>query len=217
MNKLDYFTEKCRDKEPWHALRYALSWEWVEPFLTPGARVLDAGGESPFTAAIRELCPGVTVETTTPQDLRYLDMGDRQYDLVLMMEVIEHIKDREDAPLDTFAGNGITHALKELARCGKRLFLSTPNLCCARSVQLILSGYHPFMFQPHVRELAPRDVVAYCTSAGWFISGSHVQRVWNDHRVSPSEMSAIAALARQLSGDDSLLRGDCLFLLAHRP
>lgn len=203
--------------EPWHVERYVRSWQWIEPVIRPYSRILDCGDGGPFCDWLRE--QGYLVDQTAPHDLRYpLPLPAGVYDLALCQEVIEHIKDQDHPDnRDVFDGSGIRCLLAELRRVtvtAGRLFLTTPNLCCYRSIQRLLNHEHPHQYPPHPRELAPDDVRHYLAEAGWVAERSELVSVWKDHRVSARERQEIASLARRLYHDDSQLAGDCLFVMA---
>lgn len=215
MNLRDYFRRHARG-EPWHVERFARSAEWLLPHIS--ANILEAGGTGVFTQWLRESGCQVTNTTT---DLRYpLPIESAAFGLVLCMEVIEHVKDQEGSGnLATFDSSGIRCCLSELHRVckpGGLLFLTTPNACCYRALQKIMQGEHPFMFEPHHRELAPRDVAAYVTGTGWQIERAELLSVWDDHRVSADEKAAFAGLARRFYGAESPIYADAFWVLARK-
>lgn len=201
--------------EACHLERYRRTWEWLAPLITGGTRVLDVGGESPFTEVMRHA--GAVVQTTGDRDLRYpLDIA-AAFDVIVCTEVIEHLKDREACDRATFTGSGISSLLSELRRLvapGGALFLTTPNLACWRGIQRLLKGEHPHQYPLHVREMPAPEVVQRIEAAGWKIERQGLVSVWKDHYVPENERAAISELARRLYGSDELLKGDCLFVLA---
>ena len=93
--------------EPWHKQRYLLSYEWIKSLKHD--RVIDFGGQSPFTDYLKSL--GWSVNNTE-HDLTN-DTKDwcipLNHDLVLCMEVIEHLKDPDTS--DTWAFTGMRNML----------------------------------------------------------------------------------------------------------
>ena len=102
-------------------------------------------------------------------DIR-LPTDNNNYDLVLCMEVIEHLKDLElpvgESGFDTFTGSGIKGMLQNCQKLlipGGHLFISTPNTHCYRTMYNWVMGSDLFTYAPHPRELSwayMRDVIS---------------------------------------------------------
>lgn len=96
----------------------------------------------------------------TDCDLRYEIKNQEKYDLVLCLEVIEHIKDRESSDvncLSTFTGSGIKSLISESHRLLKdegSLLLSTPNLHCYKTLYNWFYKEDLLTYSPHPRELS---------------------------------------------------------------
>lgn len=192
--------------EPWHLRRYEETWRAIEPFRH--AKLLDVGGESAFTAWLRE--QGCNVASTGDHDVREpWPFADGAFDLVLIMEVLEHLRDREDSPRCTWTESGQLACLREARRVGARLFLSTPNVTSLRNVDNVLRGHHPFMFPPHVREMTPNDVRRLLGEAGWERVPLWTADVWDRGGMSDRRATEVWR-ACKVKRD----RGDVIFVLA---
>ena len=193
------------------------SLEWIDPYLSANSRILDLGGCSVFTDALREF-HDVRVRANAVPDLRYkFPFDDNAFDLVLCMEVIEHVCDRGDSRVDIFTGSGIKNVMSEsfrVLRSGGHLFLTTPNVCCYNSIWNILCGKHPFSYQPHFRELAVHDVITYVEQSGFEFERHDVLDTWKGHNVSDDVVDKVDELSASLGVDAP--RGDCTFILAHK-
>lgn len=214
MNDIKEYFDVRNRFAPWHTLRYIESLEWLDSYLISGSSVLDLGGNSAFSDALKKF-RGVCMRSNVP-DLRYqFPFPDNSLGLVLCMEVLEHICDRGDSQIDIFTGSGIKNILSEtfrVLRSGGHLFLTTPNVCCYNSVWRALQGKHPFSYSPHFRELAPADVVECVERAGFKVERYEVLDIWQGHNVPGNVVESINQISDKLQCE--VARGDCTFILA---
>jgi SAM-dependent methyltransferase len=150
----------------------------------PSIRVLECGGLSLIGKFLNAF--GYNIRTTST-DLRYsIDASDSEFDIVLSLEVIEHIKDQTEesfSDLVLFNGSGVQQYCREMARVtakGGFVVLTTPNPCSVKSVLNICEYKPPELFRPHVREYSREelvslmkgfDLVAYDTHFSFFLLG----------------------------------------------
>lgn len=199
-----------------HAKRFDLSLKWIKPYLKENVRVLELGGESSFTPILRAACPSAEVIFSTG-DLKngIPDTDGQHFDLILCMEVIEHIHDREPT-MHEWHGTGASAMLQDaLYKCAKpdgRLFLTTPNPCSITGIHHVMAHHPPMIYRPHVREYAPYELDVIVRASGWKIVARESFDVW---------MNAITNMQHQLisqflskSGQSNELRGEDIFLLA---
>lgn len=116
---------------------------------------------------------------------------DSHYDLVLCLEVIEHL---ERDPMFMLV------EINRVLRTGGLLYLSTPNVTSARNVHRILQGYAPhfFMKYPKTRELYrhnieydPHQLLALASAAGF-----EARRFWTQDCFEMEVPSAMALLRK---------------------
>lgn len=141
----------------------------------------------------------------------YLGFPDAGFDLVLGMEILEHLA------LDPFFF--VCEAARVL-RPGGHILLTTPNVGSHRGVWKTLNGMSPYsygVFVPtggvygrHNREYTPKEVEVLCTAAGFETVHLGTYDVYDDS-VDP----ATAELLVQ-RGDDLRLRGETIFYLGRR-
>lgn len=172
-----------------HAKRFTTSLEFLisNGILKDGISILNLGGASTFKDIIRDGFDITFNETSC--DLRYDIPDDNKYDLVLCMEVIEHIKDQDTndiKKLGRFYGTGVKNLISESKRLlkeGGHFFLTTPNLFCYKTLYNWLSKSKSLMtWDGHPRELPPHYIK-------WVLSkhfGEITERYfncWGDHGI----------------------------------
>ncbi len=99
-------------------------------------------------------------------DFRYnIHADDKSADIVLCLEVIEHIKDQDarffdDLVLFNYSGvRAFASELSRIVRPGGRLVVSTPNPCSLYCLEQIHGMKTPWLFPQHVREYAPEEII----------------------------------------------------------
>lgn len=214
------FLARINTREPWHNRRYLITFERIRSLLTAGVSVLDLGGRSPFTELLEE--HGRATVTCRPFDLRQpFPLADGSFDLVLCLEVIEHVKDRETQDLEglsEFTFNGVRNCLDESRRVlkpGGLLVLSTPNACSYRSLLNVFQCRHPYQYPPHNRELCPDDVRGLLTSSGFRVESLATIDAWSNGGRRARLM--LLALATRLFGFSTRDRDDDILALARKP
>lgn len=146
-------------------------------------------------------------------------MADGTFDLVLCLEVIEHVKDRERVDeLSTFTFSGVSNCLCEAWRVlkpGGLLVLSTPNVCSYRSLLNVLEHRHPFQYPLHNRELSTLDIQSLLKESGFVVESIATIDAWlNGGRRTRLFFLALAIFLLGFSTRD---RDDDILALARKP
>lgn len=198
-------------------LRYTLSYQWIKPLLKKSIKILDLGGETAFTKLIRHY-NNCEVLVSDPDDLRYkINQPSSYYDLVLCMEVIEHIRDSEETPIDTFTGSGIKNMLSEAFRVlkpGGHLFLTTPNVCGWKNIYNLIDESHPFMYAPHHREFSYSDILKFVENAGFTVKKWSDVSCWNNHGLTENQIKELEKIVKKFGSIKH--RRDNLFFLCKK-
>jgi SAM-dependent methyltransferase len=114
--------------------------------------------------------------TEYQRDLRLpFELPANRFDIVLALEVLEHIKDSpvHDAQTGSIAGfnfSGLNNVFAETRRVlkpGGLFIITTPNATSVDVLFKVVSGGHPHMHEPHVRELAPAEVFKLASDHGF--------------------------------------------------
>lgn len=145
-----------------HKKRYETTLDIIREYklLKNGNRVLSLGPcESLKHMILNEF--KVKIDETDC-DLRYEIKNQEKYNLVLCLEVIEHIKDRESSDtncLSTFTGSGIKSLISESYRLlneGGYFLLSTPNIHCYKTLYNWFNKDDLLTYSLHPRELSEK-------------------------------------------------------------
>ncbi len=130
--------------------------------------------------------------------------ADASFDVALCCELIEHL---QEDPM---------HMLWELNRVlkfGGLLFITTPNVVSAFSIQESLVGSSPYIYgaynrggnraDRHSREYTPRDVATALEAAGFKVTHLSAEDVWHDvDETFQSWLEKNSSLTRDLRGDN---------------
>lgn len=200
-----------------HRVRFIETLRRMGPVLTRRQRAVELGGLSRVASFLAETLAWDVTEYF--QDLRMpLSLDTDTFDVVLMLEVLEHLNDRHtgDSPIEEiamFTGSGAISCLREVHRIlkpGGVLVLTTPNAASVDVIGRTLLKMHPFQYEAHVREYAPRDVETLAVTTGFAVEMNSTFFCWNalqqfDRKIL---LQAIAQLGYDESG-----RGDDAFYL----
>ncbi|HSF64959.1 MAG TPA: methyltransferase domain-containing protein [Paracoccaceae bacterium] len=147
-----------------HYYRYLTTFAAAVPHLggRTGLTILETGGSSPLLDYL-SATHACHVTTTDLRDA--LDCPDGAADIVLSLEVLEHLKDRRETTMDEivlFRETGVACYAREIARClrpGGLLIMTTPNAASAQVFQNVVEGNPGMVFRPHVREYTRDEVL----------------------------------------------------------
>jgi hypothetical protein len=211
-------------RNPWvipHCQRYVNSMLFIEQELAEASSVLEVGSPGAFTDGLRLLFPDLPVENTSTDLRTVFTDKTNHYDLLLNMEVIEHIKDLEVQDVlhrDSYVGDGLKNFVNTCYAClkpGGKMFLTTPNLSSLNTLWRVMAGGSPFSYEMHVRELSINDLRAILTQAGFTVL-RHATLNCYDPVVPPEKTRPIMDLLAAL-GCETRLRNEVHFVVALKP
>jgi len=138
---------------------------------------------------------------------------DSTFDVVLACEIIEHLP------------NDPMHTLIECNRVlktGGRVVLTTPNITSYRSLNAILNGYPPYIYNKfssnnggrHVKEYAPGEFEVILPKAGFAVEALETRNVWVDAEPGVSYWNMYRSMHNILKslGSPLKLRGEDIFV-----
>lgn len=145
--------------------------------------VLDIGGESKLGSLIEDRLPNDSTYRVTGKGVELTDkwagksypdgvIHKDRYDIVVMTEVLEHLRDTKPIARDRFRGSGARRCLEQVLLVLKPsgyLFLTTPNSASKRTLHRILEGKPPWSFVGHVREYTVDEVRRNLVEVGYAI------------------------------------------------
>ena len=175
----DILTTKYQSQQTvldaWHPHRHRLYMTIKELGLLPSdLHVLEMGGETPVTDLLRYYFHG-WIWFNTGGDLRHSwSYPNESMDLIISMEVLEHLQDLPDPVRfqELFKGSGVDFVLKESYRVLKpegHLFITTPNAVSIWHVRNSLMGIEPRFENVHVREYTPNEMISRIQACGFTV------------------------------------------------
>lgn len=201
-----------------HSRRFMISLEWLAEIMPERARVLELGGTSPFTAILKARCPDCAIHHIDG-DIRYGFRSSYDFDVILCMEVLEHIADKEpDGIQAEWSGSGTSEVLVSVLEHLKRggfFFLTTPNAASITAIHHALWHKPPSIFRPHVREYVPYELDDLLRAHEFEIVRRETLDVWRN-AIAPEQHALISKFISDY-GYPPELRGEDIFCLCKRP
>jgi predicted SAM-dependent methyltransferase len=158
-----------------HRYRYYLTIKWLQSIvgLNPTIIALELGGEEVATDFLRDKFPHVQWQNTHG-DLRYRwkNIANESLDLIVGMEIVEHLADLPDGFNHGFFRTGLKALLAEAYRVLKAdgvLFITTPNAGSIVHLESALNGASPWFFSLHNREYTIYELQDELAQAGFTI------------------------------------------------
>jgi SAM-dependent methyltransferase len=166
----EYTQEQVR-----HKYRFYLTVRWIQSMMKPDHDIvaLEMGEEGIATDILRSYFPHVQWHLTEG-DLRYpwQTIASESVDLIVSMEVLEHLADLPDGINHGFFKTGLKAVINECYRVlkpGGVLFITTPNAGSITHLENALVGAIPWHYRFHNREYTIYELQDEIAQAGFTI------------------------------------------------
>ena len=210
-----------------HIPRMIKSFEFLEKNLDLSSykKGLDLGSYGHFSQTVTHFHKDFIFDISNYELREPFPVAAEQYEMIMCMEVIEHLKDRDSNKLediDSFKGTGILNLLCESNRLLKQdgiLFLTTPNVNCYLGVLRLLLHQNPYFYTPHSRELSLKELERYISICGFDIEILTTENVWEEvSNENPKFSTSIKKLEEFMdhNGFSKQHRKDDFFILARK-
>ena len=159
---------EAQEKGPYyydHQKRYVETSKFMESWIDfsnlDGKRVLELGGRSPILSYLESR--GVIAEEYTEELRNEISLPQETFDVVLLLEVFEHLKDIESQSHNaTQCFTGPKHLIKEIQKLlkpGGVMILTTPNASSLNVFYNFLMKRTPYNYNLHPREYTKAEVI----------------------------------------------------------
>ena len=214
---------KCNHYISCHLQRYRETIKYIRPYIKDNMNILNVGAEGNlFNELFYVINNTVNVENSR-FDIRYDFITTRQkYDLIISLEVIEHLKDRDSTTilnLAVFNNSGLWNFFincNRLLNIHGLLFITTPNINGTRSLYNLLFYDNPNMYKPHVKELSRIELLNYCDLCEFKIISYDTFNVWNNSKQDHPLIKKICELINEYDKSLSSDRNEDIFVLAEK-
>jgi SAM-dependent methyltransferase len=198
-----------------HKKRIHASLEWVAPYMRDNVSLLELGSDL-LSKVFKRLYPALFAECTVT-DLRYsLPIPSERYDVIVNTELLEHLKDQVESPIDHFDFSGFNTLLSEsyrLLKPGGVMFVTTPNAASIGVIYRTLMAFPPHYHIPHVREYTVHELKRSLEEHHFSVERIETLDVYDDL---PED--AVKSIRKILvkNGYTPHYRGDCTFIVARK-
>lgn len=211
-------SQSLDDYDMVHAVRFRGTASLFGSYLEASRRVVELGGHSRI-GVFAESAFGVDYQSYGAELRDQFDLDDNAFDCVLCLEVIEHLKDTHVSEnsierIASFNYSGIMNLLSESFRIlkpGGVMLITTPNATSVDVIARILKGEHPHLFDPHVRELAPKQIKAFSERVGFVVEAMGTFFAWGT--ADDATRSRILSFIADMGADPSNRGDDACFVL----
>lgn len=206
-----------------HSLRYKKSIEYIKPYIKNGMKILNVGGEGTIIDELfSTFAKDITVENTKC-DIRYnFITKHNKYDLIISLEVIEHLKDRDSSYIPTLATQVNSGIWNFFINCNRLLdvngllFITTPNMNSYLSMLNLINYKNPNFFTPHPKEISKDEIYHFNKVCNFNIIKYNTFNVWNKQAEKSKIIIQINKLLKTIDPELIKDRGEDMFFISKK-
>lgn len=216
-----------------HNLRWKITLDRIVPYFQNASKVslLALGTDGQFEENLKAKFSHLEIKISD-WDLRYkFPTENESYEYITSFEVLEHLKDQQNEMEDVASHyfTGMMNFLCESNRTLKQdglIVLTTPNISSYDAIGRLLRGQSPFIYWPHVRELAPFEVTYFLDKAGFevlsidsfspYTTDLQNSRLWTFLGPMLQTIEKLTRLILKPQNEMNKLRASTLFIVAKR-
>jgi SAM-dependent methyltransferase len=220
-------TEKDLSYEGTHDQRWVITLEKIKKlalFQPESQKILACGTDGQFESELLKEFPQLEIQISDWDLRNEFPLAPGGQDFCIALEVVEHLKDRDDVIHDiaTHYFTGLMSFLLEShksLKSGGLLILTTPNSSSFDTIFRTIQGKSNFMYWPHVRELSPLELSYFLNQTGYQVNVIETFSPYqNDFRANRAHLLFLDIFRKLLKGDPSMknMRGSTLFVVAQK-
>jgi Methyltransferase domain len=189
-----------------HATRFAKSFEILSRHLKGPTKILDVSWPTVFDDLLVDA--GHSVRNVDFDARNPWPIGTEASECILLMEVVEHLKDSQPDIFDTFTFTGLRSTLSNAYNAldhGGIILITSPNCASAGAIKRCLLGLSPFIYSPHVREYTARELEWWVDQAGFSILERTTETCYDEPDQRIMDMIARSDYSTELRNDTTFI------------
>jgi hypothetical protein len=189
-----------------HATRFAKSFEILSRHLKSATKILDVSWPTVFDDLLVDA--GHSVRNVDFDARNPWPIGTEDSECILLMEVVEHLKDSQPDTFDTFTFTGLRSTLSNAYNAldhGGIILITSPNCASAGAIKRCLLGLSPFIYTPHVREYTAKELEWWVGEAGFKIIERTTETCYDEPDQRIMDMIARSDYSTELRNDTTFI------------
>jgi predicted SAM-dependent methyltransferase len=151
-----------------HTFRYFIALKYIIEHGLYAGKIFESGGAGVFSHILKTLLGDIDLYSYNGDLRKPIIIDKNNFDVVLCMEVIEHITDECNYHEMRFEGvKTCLQSFFQIMKPNGRLFITTPNISSCISLHHLLYAAHPMIYPIHVREYTPTEIKKISESIGF--------------------------------------------------
>jgi len=224
-NKINNIFDKYKNNSyiGTHIIRYKKTIEYIKPYIKDNIKILNVGGEGELMEELFKTFAKNIIVENTECDIRYDFITKyEKYDLIISLEVIEHLKDRDSSYIPTLAtqiNSGIWNFFincNRLLDVNGLLFVTTPNMNSYLNILNLINYKNPNFFTPHPKEISKDEIYYFNTVCNFNIIKYDTFNVWNKQAEKNDIIIHIDKLFKSINERLTKDRGEDMFFISKK-